>query len=161
MDLIAFLKNSCIQNHRELWKLFCMCWMSLWTLLVFVCSCMSPIKWKSPRGTSPTRTTRASRRKRRSNGRKRQRKSSDCSPTPGQCRRPRVCHQVINVHALLSGSEHVIFGFFDFVIPVVLRFHLRMILLRNFRTCNFYCRLTKLVLFLHSTLLHVLYTCTK
>lgn len=94
MDLIAFLKNSCIQNHRELWKLFCMCWMSLWTLLVFVCSCMSPIKWKSPRGTSPTRTTRASRRKRRSNGRKRQRKSSDCSPTPGQCRRPRVCHQV-------------------------------------------------------------------
>lgn len=68
---------------------------------------------------------------------------------------------VINVHALLSGSEHVIFGFFDFVIPVVLRFHLRMILLRNFRTCNFYCRLTKLVLFLHSTLLHVLYTCTK
>lgn len=73
---------------------------------------------------------------------------------------------IINVHALLSGSEHVIFGFFDFVIPVVLlllqgRFHLRMILLRNFRTCKFYCRLTKLVLFLHSTLLHVLCTCTK
>lgn len=50
----------------------------------FRVSCMFPTKWRSLSATSRTRTTRASPRRRRPNGRKRPRKSSACWPIPGQ-----------------------------------------------------------------------------
>lgn len=153
------------QNHRELWKLFCMWWMSLWTLLVFVCSCMCPIKWKSPRGTSPTRTTRASRRKRRSNGRKRLRKSNDCSPTPGQCYSVSSSLGVVN-NTLLSVWIWTCNVWFLYLCNTS-----GSIAITRQIWGRFYCGILELAIsivallnwcfFLHSTLLHVLYTCTK